>query len=56
MKTNPHDMTVAELQAAIGELQSILHWKVCGDPRQSVTVASVGWCRPIPKTAPGVKS
>lgn len=35
---SPYDMTIAELQAAIGLLQSILHFKVCGDPRERVTV------------------
>jgi hypothetical protein len=36
-----HDMTVAELQAEIGRLQSILHWKVAGDPRVAVQGCSL---------------
>lgn len=36
---SPYEMTVAELQAEIGFLQSILHVKVLGDPRQGVTVS-----------------
>lgn len=33
------DLTAAELSARIGELQTVLHFKICGDPRRSFTVA-----------------
>jgi len=38
-KTTPENMTIAELQAEIGRLQQILHWKVCGDPRTAIAIA-----------------
>lgn len=34
---SPHDMTVHELQAEIGRLQRILHFRVLGDPRVGVS-------------------
>lgn len=37
-RKTPEEMTVAELQAEIGMLQMVLHRKVLGDPRESVTV------------------
>lgn len=38
LRADPKRMNVAELQAEIGYLQSLLLRKVCGDPMVSVTV------------------
>jgi hypothetical protein len=32
------EMSLSELQAELGTLQTFLHFKVCGDPRKSVSV------------------
>lgn len=34
------ELTIAELQHRIGELEGVLHFKVCGDPRKRVGVAT----------------
>ena len=36
-------MSIQELQAEIGRLQAILHFKIAGDPRQSVTGSTQPW-------------
>lgn len=45
IRKSPESMTVAELQAEIGRLQAILHYKVCGDPRHFVSVGAGGVLR-----------
>lgn len=44
LSKSARDMTVAELQSEIGRLQSILHWKVMGDPRECVVIPTT-WYR-----------
>lgn len=36
-RKSPHEMSVQELQDGIAEMQSLLHFKICGDPRTGVT-------------------